>query len=104
MTVANRLQATLDAEGALLFLARYVRHARCGQGAAWCAQADVPTLQAEAAERWGEQAEILSWDVQRRERRRWRRLEFKVYLDDDKRWYGDAIALHRRAPGLAELL
>ena len=104
MTVANRLQAAVDAEGALLFLARYVRHARSGQGAAWCAQADVPTLQAEAEERWGEQAEILSWDVQRRERRRWRRLEFKVYLDDDKRWYGDAIALHRRAPGLAELL
>lgn len=104
MTIASRLQTALDDEGALLFLARYVRHARCGQAAAWCVQTDVPTLQAEAAERWGEQAEILSWDVQRRERRRWRRLEFKVYLDDHKRWYGDAIALHRRSPGLAELL
>ena len=30
MTVANRLQAAVDAEGALLFLARYVRHARSG--------------------------------------------------------------------------
>jgi hypothetical protein len=104
MTVAKRLQAALDAEGSLLFLARYVRHARCGQAAAWCASADVPTLQAEAAERWGEQAEILSWEVQRRERRRWRRLEFKVYLDDDKCWYGDAIAPYRRAPSVAELL
>ncbi|AWH51034.1 hypothetical protein C1925_18630 [Stenotrophomonas sp. SAU14A_NAIMI4_5] len=70
MTIASRLQTALDDEGALLFLARYVRHARCGQAAAWCVQTDVPTLQAEAAERWGEQAEILSWDVQRRERRR----------------------------------
>jgi len=104
MTVATRLQAALDAEGTLLLLAHYVRHARCGQGAAWVGPADVPTLQAEAGERWGGHAEILSWDVQRREHRRWRRLTFKVYLDDDKRWYGDAIGLHRRAPSLAELL
>lgn len=104
MTVATRLQAALDAEGALLLLARYVSYARCGQGAAWVDPVDVATLQAEAEERWGEHAEILSWNVQRREHRRWRRLEFKVYLDDDKRWYGDAIAPHRRAPSLAELL
>lgn len=104
MTVATRLQAALDAEGTLLFLARYVRHARCGQGAPWCAGIDVPALQAGCDERWGEQAEILSWDVQRRERRCWRRMEFKVYLDEDKRWHGDAIAVHRRAPGLAGLL
>ncbi|MGE8236226.1 MAG: hypothetical protein ACN6PQ_08095 [Stenotrophomonas indicatrix] len=104
MTVSTRLQAALDAEGSLMFLARYVYHVRCGQGAAWFDPGDVPALQAEAEERWGEHAEILSWDVQRRERRRWRRLEFKLYLDVDKRWYGDAIAPRRRAPSLAELL
>lgn len=105
MPLKQTLQDALAAHGVLGFLARYAHEARCsGDTRPWLRPAQAPALRAEADEVWGRAPAILSWWLERRERRRLHGLEFKVHLDEDGAYFADALRLYRRQPRLRELL
>jgi hypothetical protein len=105
MPLKQTLQDALAAHGVLGFLARYAHEARCdGDTRPWLRPAQAPALRAEADAVWGSAPAILSWWLERRERRRLHGLEFKIYLDEDGAYLADGIRLYRRQPRLTELL
>jgi|GEM_PF-1132138 len=105
MPLKQTLQDALAAHGVLGFLARYAHEARCsGDTRPWLRPAQAPALRAEADAVWGSAPAILSWWLERRERRRLHGLEFKIHLDEDGAYYADTLRLYRRQPRLRELL